>query len=405
MMPLPRKLLCCWVGCFLALGGTETVVRGEDDSLLPERQEPIVPVWTRKPDVALYSVAWAPDGRTLAAGGRNTIWLYRCPDFFEQAQLHADEGEVSGLAWSPDGNTLASGGRDGVIRLWVDGKIVRRLNQGAWVLDLAWEPRMGSVLVAVDDSGLIKLWDRAGTQLASIQLDGNGLALDWSPKGGFVAVSTGQNGSSLAVIDVSQSQIRWQKKDIPPGYKAPFGYGQDEVNGAAYSPDGSLIATTHQDGRLVVWQAESGRKLASVQVHGSGVAGARRVTWSPDQNWLCTCGEDGDVNLVPYPKMDYRIPLMDSSRPVWSVRFSPDGKYVAAVGDTGEIWVWVVPAVASPSPSEHLVAAPASASAPVPSPVEHAPATPHHRHSNAKSTRVTRVAHHRTEPKRHWWFW
>jgi hypothetical protein len=88
------------------------------------------------------------------------------------------------------------------------------------------------------------------------------------------------------------------------------------------------------------------------------------------------------------------------------VRFSPDGKYVAAVGDTGEIWLWAVPALENPSPAEHLVAAPA----PTPSPAEqHSTATtPHHRRANVRTTRVTRIAHRRTEPeqpKRHWWFW
>jgi WD40 repeat protein len=403
MMSPPRKLLICWAGFFVALNGEFPRTCGEGLPPLPERRERIVPIWTRKLDLALYSLAWTSDGHTLAAGGRNTIWLYRCPDFFEQAQWRADEGEVSGLAWSPDDRTLASGGRDGVIRLWRDGKVERQLTQGTWILDLAWEPKTAerkagepkaSVLAVVDDSGLVKLWDQAGTQQASIQLDGNGLALDWSPKGNFLVVSTGQKGSGLVNIETLKAEIRWEGKDILPTYKAPFGYGEDEVNGAAYSPDGHFIASTHQDGRLLIWQADSGSKVAAAQVHGSGVAGARRVAWSPDQNWLCTCGEDGKVNLVPFRKIKDRIQLrdkerihlLDSHRPVWTVRFSPDGKYLAAAGDTGEIWVWEVPRADHPAPPPRL-----------------APAA-HHRRAT-KPSKSARMAHRRPETKKHWWFW
>ena len=385
MMSPPRKLVACWVGFFLGLHGGVRTACGEGPLRLPERQEPPAPGWSRKLDQALYSLAWTSDGHTLATGGRNAIWLYHCPDFFEQAQWRADQGEVSGLAWSPDDRILASGGRDGVIRLWSDGRVGRQLTQGTWILDLAWDPKTG-VLAAVDESGLVKLWDEAGTQQASIQLDGNGLALDWSPRGRFLAVSTGQDGSSLVDIEASQAQIRWQRKDVPPEYRAPFGYGDDEVNGAAFSPDGHLIASTHQDGRLLIWQADSGHRLASVQVHGAGMEGARRVAWSPDGRWLATSGEDGEVNLVPYPKLNYRVQLLESNRPVWAVRFSPDGKYLAAAGDTGEIWVWEVPKVEQPAtvPASRLAS------------------TQRHHHA---VTKPSPVARRRTEQKKHWWFW
>ncbi|HEY0792333.1 MAG TPA: WD40 repeat domain-containing protein [Chthoniobacterales bacterium] len=380
-----------WAGFCLSVAMQVSVARAEGPvpTLLPERPESILPTWTRHLDGALYSVAWTSDSHEMAVGGHGTIWRYRCPEFYEEAQLRADQGDVSGLAFSPGNVALVSGGRDGIIRFWVEGKISRQFTQGSWVLDLGWEPRSGT-LAAIDESGLVKFWGRNGAQEASIQLNGNGLALDWSPLGGYLAVSTGQDGSSVAEIEAAQARIRWQRQDVPPDYHPPFGYGRDEVNGVAFSPDGQLIASTHQDGRLLIWRADNGQKVAAVQVHGQGVAGARRVAWSPDQRWICSCGEDGTVNLVPYPKLDGRLQLLAENRPVWSVRFSPDGKYLAAVGDGGEVWVWEVP------PAEE-----ASGGSPLAQ-------SPRHHLTLSPSTTIPRIGHRQTPAptaRKHWWFW
>ena len=215
----------------------------------------------------------------------------------------------------------------------------KKLFQGGWILDIGWNPD-GTSLIAVDYTGLAKEWDVQGYLRASIQLDGDGLGIDWSPKGRLFAVTTGQGGSRLLLFDAQSGVLRWRRQDLLPNYAAPFGYGLDEVNGVRYSPSGRYIATAHQDGRVIVHSAATGDPVFAAQVHLSGVGGARRVAWSPKGDWLVSCGEDGRVDCVAYPKGKETILLLDTDKPVWSVAWSPDDNWIAAVGEEGRAWIW-----------------------------------------------------------------
>ena len=109
------------------------------------------------------SVAFSPDGRTFASsyGDRDSevlLW-----DAVTGAHIRTLEGHkwlVYSVAFSPDGRTLASGSRDETIRLWdaVTGAHIRTLEGHThWVHSVAFSPD-GRTLASGSSDGTIRLW-------------------------------------------------------------------------------------------------------------------------------------------------------------------------------------------------------------------------------------------------------
>ena len=71
-------------------------------------------------DGIVWSVAFSPDGKTLASGSDdNTVKLWAAETRQEMATLKVHHDYVNSVAFSPDGKTLASGSWDNTVKLWV----------------------------------------------------------------------------------------------------------------------------------------------------------------------------------------------------------------------------------------------------------------------------------------------
>jgi WD40 repeat protein/serine/threonine protein kinase len=117
----------------------------------------------------------------------------------------------------------------------------------------------------------------------------------------------------------------------------PLRHG-DIVLKAAFSPDGRRVVTGSHDRTARVWDANTGQAVSPALPHHSSV---EDVSFSPDGRWVVTASTDGTAQVwdavTGQPRT--REPLKHGG---WlhSVSFSPDGRRVVTASHGGTARVW-----------------------------------------------------------------
>ncbi|MFE9889834.1 hypothetical protein [Streptomyces scopuliridis] len=293
----------------------------------------------------LWAVAFAPDGKTLATGAddfKARLWDVSDPKKPKRrgAPLKGHTNTVASLAFSPDSRTLATGSGDSTVRLWnvADPDKPTHANQllkgrSTVVSSVAFSPD-GRPLATASADSTVQMWS------VSDPTRPKALGQAWTGHSNTVAaVAFSPDGHTLASGSYDQTARLW---DMPRTLLTGHFNG---VIGVAFSPDGRLFATGGMDGAVRLWDtSEHGRpKLLGrgFQAHTDGV---RSLAFSPDGKTLATGGGDATIRLWDVTEPDRAGPVGRPMRRhegmVLAVAFSPDGDMLASgsYDTTAQLW-------------------------------------------------------------------
>ena len=273
-------------GKTIASGGGDKTVRRWDAARGNPIGEPL------KHDNWVYSVAFSPDGKTIASGSRDKTvrrWDAATGNPIGKPLKH-DDG-VRSVAFSPDGKTIASGSDDYTVRRWdaASGKpIGLPLWHGGVVFSVAYSPdgktiATGSILASgIFSGGIVRRWDAAsGNPIGEAMKHMHVRSVVFSP-----------DGKPIASGSWDKTVRRWDAatgKPIDEPLKLNF-----PVYSMAYSPDGKTIASGGDNGTVQRWDAASGKPIGEPVKHGHRLVS---VAYSPDGKTIATVGADKIVRI------------------------------------------------------------------------------------------------------------
>ncbi|MDZ4288832.1 MAG: c-type cytochrome domain-containing protein [Prosthecobacter sp.] len=163
---------------------------------------------------------------------------------------------------------------------------------------------------------------------------GKANAVVFSPDGTWIYGAGGEAG-------IGGEVYRWRVADgaLNQRYLGHL----DACYGLAVSPDGKTLATGGYDQKIKLWDAESGKELATLKGHNGAVNG---LTFRPDGKVLASASADRTVKLWALPQGLRLDTLSQPTKEQAAVVFSADGKQLLAAGGDNRIRIWSVSAAA-----------------------------------------------------------
>jgi WD40 repeat protein len=133
--------------------------------------------------------------------------------------------------------------------------------------------------------------------------------------------------------DMTLYQVNFAEADLT---KSVFTQTLGDVLAAAFSPDGSILATAI-DQDIYLWQVADGRQLTAYQGHTGWI---QSLVFSPDGAMLASGSHDHTIRLWNLQTGQCLKTLRGHTGCVQSLAFSPDGAMLASGGHDHTIRLW-----------------------------------------------------------------
>ena len=306
-------------------------------------------------DSEVFICAWNPKQDLLASGSGDStarIWnltqaessssssnssvkvLQHCTKNKEGKEVPSNK-DVTSLDWNCHGSLLATGSYDGFARIWsTTGTLERTLGQHKGpIFALKWNKTGNYILSAGVDRTTI-IWE-ASTGSCKQQFSFHtapALDVDWKSEDSFASCSTDK-----------QIHVCQLNKEKP--IKSFQGH-TNEVNAIKWDPQGKFLASCSDDMTLKIWSMDQDGCLHDLQAPQKEIY---TIKWSPtgpgtanpNMNLvLASASFDSTVRLWDVERGSCLHTLTRHREPVYSVAFSPDGKYLASGSFDKCVHIW-----------------------------------------------------------------
>ncbi len=248
------------------------------------------------------SLAYSPDGKLFACASGVTISL-READGGKEIHEIKTPGAIACLVFAPDGKTLAAKGRDQIIRVFETATaksisefsepVVDRRPANGMVFfiagggvsaeprDFAFTPDSKTIVASAGQT--VRFWSIA---------TGKEQAVNTGHRGAVTAVVFTPDGKTLISRGADNTIRRWNASTGDEVGSFPETKGAVNV---AFAPDGTILALTKTDGTIRVLAAADGKELHSFKGHANGAAS---LAFAPNSKMLASCGNaDGTIRL------------------------------------------------------------------------------------------------------------
>ena len=191
---------------------------------------------------------------------------------------------------------------------------------------------------ALQQSWFQKIWADSGLKLSvlgQLQQTGNtGKERNRleGHQGGVRSVAFSPDGSKLVTSGNDGTTRIW---DNAGKQLAELKSDKWRVWSVVFSPDGSKLVTSGNDGTAQIWDS-TGKPLVELKGHQEDISS---IAFSPDGSKLATSSNDGTARIWDSAGKQL-AELKGHEGRVWSVVFSPDGSKLATSGDDGTVRFW-----------------------------------------------------------------